>query len=68
MTAKTTEMKIAQIDRRIERVRRELDQLYEKKKKLQTPTITRKSVLAMALDAGMTPEEMAERLGLLDLI
>lgn len=65
MPVKTLEQKLAAIDAKIERVRKDLDDLYEKKKKLQNP-ITRKSVLAKAIDLGMSPMEMAERLGLLD--
>ena len=66
MPVKTTEQKIAAIDAKIERVRRDLDHLYEVKKKLMHP-LTRKTVLEKAISLGMSPEEMAERLGILDI-
>ena len=37
MPVKTLEQKLAAIDAKIERVRKDLDDLYEKKKKLQNP-------------------------------
>ena len=57
------EERIAEIDRKIEKKKAELASLEARKQKMLHPT-TMRSVMNAAKEAGMTPEEVAEKLGL----
>lgn len=63
MAAKTVEERIALIDQKIEKKKAEIEALEVTKQKLLHP-VNMKSVMAAAKDAGLTPEEIAEKLGL----
>lgn len=63
MAAKTIEERIALIDQKIEKKKAEIEALEDTKQKLLHP-VNMRSVMAAAKDAGMTPEEIAEKLGL----
>ena len=54
---KTTDERIALIDEKIAKRKAEIESLESQKNKLKT-------VMAKAKEAGMTPEEVAEKLGL----
>lgn len=55
--------RIALIDQKIEKKKAEIQELEEQKNKLLHP-VNMKTVMAKAKEAGMTPEEIAEKLGL----
>ena len=57
------EERIAELDRKIEKKKAELAALEAKKQKLLHPNSMR-SVMNAAKEAGMTPDEIAEKLGL----
>lgn len=57
------EERIAELDRKIEQKKAELAALEAKKQKLLHPK-TMRSVMNAAKEAGMTPDEIAEKLGL----
>ena len=57
------EERIAEIDLKIEKKKAELAALEAKKQKLLHPNSMR-SVMNAAKEAGMTPDEIAEKLGL----
>ena len=57
------EERIAEIDRKIEKKKAELASLEARKQKMLHPT-TMRSVMNAGKEAGMTPEEVAEKLGL----
>lgn len=61
--AKTTEEKVAEIDSKIEKKRAEIEALEAQKYKLQHP-INMKTVIAKAKEAGLSAEEIAQKLGL----
>lgn len=63
MAAKTKEERIAIIDGKIAKKQEEIKALEETKQKLLHP-VNMKTVMAKAKEAGMTPEEIAQRLGL----
>ena len=63
MAEKTVEERIALIDQKIEKKKAEIEALEVTKQKLLHP-VNMKSVMAAAKDAGLTPEEIAEKLGL----
>ena len=63
MAARTVEERIALIDQKIEKKKSEIETLEATKQKLLHP-VNIKSVMAAAKEAGMTPEEIAEKLGL----
>ena len=60
---KTTDERIAQIDEKIAKKRAEIESLESQKDKLLHP-VNMKTVMAKAKEAGMTPEIIAEKLGL----
>lgn len=60
---KTVEEKVAQIDARIAKKQEEINALEAQKHKLLHP-VNMKTVIAKAKEAGITPEEIAEKLGL----
>lgn len=57
------EERVAELDRKIEKKKAELAALEAKKQKLLHPNSMR-SVMNAAKEAGMTPDEIAEKLGL----
>ena len=63
MAAKTKEERVAAIDAKIEKKRAEIKALEEKKKQILNP-VSMRSVLSKAKEAGMTPEEVAGKLGI----
>ncbi len=60
---KTVNERIAIIDQKIEKKKAEIKDLEEQKNKLLHP-VNMKTVMAKAKEAGLTPEEIAEKLGL----
>lgn len=60
---KTVEERVAVIDAKIAKKQDEISALEAQKQKLLHP-INMKTVLAKAKESGMTPEEIAEKLGL----
>lgn len=60
---RTVDERVAQLDQKIEKKKAELDALEAQKQKLLHP-VNMKTVLAKAKEAGLTPEEIAEKLGL----
>lgn len=60
---KTVDERIALLDQKIEKKKAELDALEAQKQKLLHP-VNMKTVLAKAKEAGLTPEEIAEKLGI----
>lgn len=63
MARKTVEERIAAIDNKIENKKAEIEALEAQKQKLLHP-INMKTVIAKAKEAGLTPAEIAEKLGL----
>lgn len=63
MAAKTKEQRVAVIDAKIAKKQAEIKNLEAQKQKILHP-VTMKTVLSKAKAAGMTPEEIAEKLGL----
>ena len=63
MAAKTVEERIALIDQKIEKKKAEIENLEARKQKLLHP-VNMKTVMAAAKEAGMSAEEIAEKLGL----
>lgn len=63
MARKTVEERIAAIDAKIENRKAEIEALEAQKQKLLHP-VNMKTVMAKAKEAGLTPEEIAEKLGL----
>ena len=57
------EERIAEIDQKIEKKKAELASLEARKQKMLHPT-TMRYVMNAAKEAGMTPEEVAKKLGL----
>ena len=60
---KAVEERIALIDAKIAKNREEIAALETQKHKLQNP-VTMKSVMDKAKKAGLTPEEIAKKLGI----
>ena len=60
---KTVEERIAIIESKIEKKRAEIDELEAQKEKLLHP-VTMKAVMAKIKEAGLTPEEIAKKLGI----
>ena len=58
----TTEERIALIDAKIEKKKGELEALEAQKYKLLHP-VSMRAVLTKAKEAGMTPEQIAKKLG-----
>ena len=62
-TVKSVEEKVAVIDQKIAKKQEEINALEAKKQKLLHP-VNMKTVMAKAKEIGLTPEEIAEKLGL----
>lgn len=60
---KTVEEKVALLDQKIAKKQAELNALEAQKQKLLHP-VSMKTVMAKAKEAGLTPEEIAEKLGI----
>ena len=60
---KGVEERVAAIDEKIAKKQAEIDALEARKQKLLHP-VNLKTVMAAAKEAGLTPEEIAEKLGL----
>ena len=63
MAAKTIEERIALIDSKIEKKKAEIAELESKKQQLLHP-VTMKDVIDKAKKSGLSPKEIAEKLGL----
>ena len=63
MAAKTVEERIQAIDQKIEKKKQEIEALEASKQKLLHP-LTMRTVMDAAKKSGMTPAEIAEKLGL----
>lgn len=63
MAAKSVEERIQAIDQKIEKKKQEIEALEASKQKLLHP-ITMRTVMDAAKKSGMTPAEIAEKLGL----
>ena len=63
MAAKTAEERIKSIDEKIAKKQAEIAELEAQKQKILHP-VSMKAVMAKAKEAGMSPEEIAEKLGL----
>ena len=63
MAARTTEERVALIDAKITKKQEEIKALEAQKQKLLHP-VTMRSVMEKAKAAGLTAEEIAEKLGL----
>ena len=60
---KTVDERVALLDQKIEKKKAELDALEAQTQKLLHP-VNMKTVMAKAKEAGLTPEEIAEKLGI----
>ncbi len=60
---RTVDERVAQLDQKIEKKKAELDALEAQKQKLLHP-VNMKIVMAKAKEAGLSPEEIAKKLGL----
>lgn len=60
---KTKDERVALIDQKIEKKKVEIEALEAQKQKLLHP-VNMKTVMAKAKEAGLTPEEIAEKLGI----
>lgn len=60
---KSLEERIALIDEKINKKQADIDELKRQKEKLLHP-VNMKTVMAKAKEAGLTPEKIAEKLGL----
>lgn len=63
MVRKTVDERVAAIDEKIAKKQEEINTLEAQKQKLLHP-VNMKTVMAKAKEAGLTPEEIAEKLGL----
>ena len=63
MAAKTKEERITLIDQKIAKKKDEIAALEAQKQKLLHP-VTMRAVLTKAKEAGLSPEEVAEKLGI----
>lgn len=63
MAAKTKEERIELIDQKIAKKKAEIESLEAQKQKLLHP-ISMRGVLAKAKEAGLSPEDVAEKLGI----
>lgn len=63
MTRRSPEERAALIDEKIAKKKAEIESLEMQKQKLLHP-VTMKSVIAKAKEFGMSPEEIAEKLGI----
>ncbi|MCI8525035.1 MAG: hypothetical protein HFF17_03750 [Oscillospiraceae bacterium] len=62
-TQKPVAERVALIDQKIEKKKREIAALEQQKNKLLHP-VNMRTVMTKAKEAGMTPEEIAEKLGI----
>ena len=62
-TVKSVEEKVAVIDQKIAKKQEEINALEAQKQKLLHP-VNMKTVMEKAKEIGLTPEEIAEKLGL----
>ena len=62
-TVKSVEEKVAVIDQKIAKKQEEINAIEAQKQKLLHP-VNMKTVMAKAKEIGLTPEEIAEKLGL----
>ncbi|MCI8869047.1 MAG: hypothetical protein HFF39_00640 [Lawsonibacter sp.] len=63
MAAKTIEERIVLIETKIAKKKEEIAELEAKRDRLLHP-VTMKAVLSKAKEAGLSPEEVAEKLGI----
>ncbi|MDE7325928.1 MAG: hypothetical protein K2N63_06610 [Lachnospiraceae bacterium] len=63
MVKKTVDERVAMIDQKIQKKRDEIAALEAQKQRLLHP-VNMKTVMAKAKEAGLTPAEIAEKLGL----
>lgn len=63
MAKKTVDERVSVIDQKIQKKRDEIKLLEAQRQRLLHP-INMRSVMAKAKEAGLTPEEVAEKLGL----
>ena len=63
MAAKTVEERIQSIDAKIEKKRAEIEALEAQKQKLLHP-VTMRAVMSKLKEQGITPEEVAKRMGI----
>ena len=63
MAGKTTEERIAAIDEKIAKKQAEIDVLEAQKQKLLHP-VSMRTVMTKVKEAGLSPEEVAEKLGI----
>ena len=63
MVKKTVDERVAMIDQKIQKKRDEIAALEAQKQRLLHP-VNMKTVMAKAKEAGLSPEEIAEKLGL----
>lgn len=63
MVKKTIDERVSVIDQKIQKKRDEIAALEAQKQRLLHP-VNMKTVMAKAKEAGFTPEEIAEKLGL----
>lgn len=63
MAARTVEERIATIDEKISKKKADIEALEAQKQKLLHP-VTMKTVMEKAKASGLSPEEIAEKLGL----
>lgn len=63
MAAKTKEERIELIDKKIAKKKAEIESLEAQKQKLLHP-ISMRAVLTKAKEAGLSPEDVAEKLGI----
>lgn len=60
---KSVDERVAMLDQKIAKKQAEIDALEAQKQKLLHP-VNMKTVMAKAKEAGLTPEQIAEKLGL----
>ncbi|MCI9552152.1 hypothetical protein [Acutalibacter intestini] len=63
MAAKTREERLELLEQKIEKKKMEIEALEQQRQKLLHP-VSMRSVLTKAKEAGLSPEEVAEKLGL----
>lgn len=63
MVKKTVDERVSVIDQKIQKKHHEIAALEAQKQRLLHP-VNMKTVMAKAKEAGLTPEEIAEKLGL----
>ena len=63
MAAKTREERLELLEQKIEKKKMEIEALEQQRQKLLHP-VRMRSVLTKAKEAGLSPEEVAEKLGL----